>query len=146
MSASRSSPSTPPEPLSDRALLQRLLAGPASGDVLAQAGGLTRAAVWKRIEALRAAGVEIEARPGRGYALAQPLELLEGQTILAALPDVVRADVAGLEVAWLIDSTNSELLRRPAPASGAQLLLPERQRRGRGPRGRSRESPLAANL
>lgn len=146
MSASRSSPSTPPEPLSDRALLQRLLAGPASGDVLAQAGGLTRAAVWKRIEALRAAGVEIEARPGRGYALAQPLELLEGQTILAALPDVVRADVAGLEVAWLIDSTNSELLRRPAPASGAQVLLAERQSGGRGRRGRSWESPLAANL
>ena len=134
------------EPLSDRALLERLQAGPVSGDVLAQASGQTRAAVWKRIEALRAAGVEIEASPGRGYALSRPLELLDAQVILGQLPDTVRAGVADLDVAWLIDSTNSELLRRPAAANGAQVLLAERQSGGRGRRGRSWESPLAANL
>ncbi|MBM7093000.1 HTH domain-containing protein, partial [Streptomyces sp. S12] len=43
--------------MDDRALLQRLIAGPATGDALAAAAGQTRAAVWKRIEALREAGV-----------------------------------------------------------------------------------------
>jgi BirA family transcriptional regulator, biotin operon repressor / biotin---[acetyl-CoA-carboxylase] ligase len=47
--------------MDDRELLQRLAAGPATGDALAAASGLTRAAVWKRIEGLRAAGVEIQA-------------------------------------------------------------------------------------
>lgn len=140
-----SSPDHPAQPLSDRALLQRLQAGPVSGDALARAGGQTRAAVWKRIEALRAAGIEIQARPGRGYALQRPLDLLEAGDILAALPAPLRAGVAALDVAWSVDSTNSELLRR-APADGVQVLLAERQSGGRGRRGRGWESPLAASL
>ncbi len=135
----------PTEPLSERALLERLQSGPVSGDALAQACGLTRAAVWKRIEALRASGVEVEARPGRGYALARPLDLLDADAILARLPEPVRAGISALEVAWSIDSTNSELLRRP-PAEGVQVLLAERQTGGRGRRGRGWESPLAASL
>src|SRR3546814_4510125 len=54
----------------ERALLQRLIAGPVSGDALARENGETRAAVWKRIESLREAAVAIQAQPGRGYALA----------------------------------------------------------------------------
>src|SRR5690606_33484227 len=40
----------------EKALLLRLARGPVPGDTLAREAGLTRAAVWKRIEALRAAG------------------------------------------------------------------------------------------
>jgi BirA family transcriptional regulator, biotin operon repressor / biotin---[acetyl-CoA-carboxylase] ligase len=121
--------------------------GPASGDALARACGQTRAAVWKRIEALREAGVPIAAKPGRGYALAQPLDLLDSELIAAALPVPVRARTASLEVAWSLDSTNSELLRRPNAADGAAtVLLAERQTGGRGRRGREWASPLAAHL
>ena len=130
----------------ERDLLARLIAGPASGDALAEAGGQTRAAVWKRIDALRAAGIAIEARPGRGYALAQPLELLEAEAIQAALPPAVRAGLRALEVAWTVDSTNTRLLERPVPAEGVDVLLAERQTGGRGRRGRQWASPLAANL
>jgi BirA family biotin operon repressor/biotin-[acetyl-CoA-carboxylase] ligase len=132
--------------MNERDLLQRLLAGPASGDVLARACGQTRAAVWKKIAALREAGVRIDARPGRGYMLAQPLDLLDADAIQAELPPPARAALAALDVAWTLDSTNSELLRRPAPASGAAVLLAERQTGGRGRRGRAWLSPLAANL
>ena len=55
--------------MNDRDLLARLIAGPASGSELARAAGLTRAAVWKQVEALRAAGLAIEASPGQGYSL-----------------------------------------------------------------------------
>jgi len=130
----------------ERDLLARLIAGPASGDALADAGGQTRAAVWKRIDALRAAGIAIEARPGRGYALAQPLELLDPDAIRAALPTAVRPSLHSLEVAWTVDSTNTRLLGRPAPVEGADVLLAERQTGGRGRRGRQWASPLAANL
>src|SRR5690606_17108223 len=103
------SPCSPsPAPLSERALLERLRAGPVSGDALARGSGQTRAAIWKRIQALRACGVAIEARPGRGYALAEPLELLDGEAILTAIPPQLRAGIGALDVAWSIDSTNSE--------------------------------------
>lgn len=132
--------------MDERVLLQRLIAGPASGDELARASGQTRAAVWKRIQALRDAGLPIDARPGRGYALAQPLDLLDATAIRAGVPLPVQAQLATLEVAWSIDSTNSELLRRPSPDTGAAVLLAERQTGGRGRRGREWTSPLAAHL
>ncbi|MDH5835373.1 bifunctional biotin--[acetyl-CoA-carboxylase] ligase/biotin operon repressor BirA [Luteimonas kalidii] len=130
----------------DRALLQRLAAGPVSGDTLAREAGQTRAAVWKRIQALREAGVAIEAQPGRGYVLAGSVDLLDAQRIHAALPPALQADVDTLEVAWSLDSTSSELLRRTQAGRGVQVLLAERQTGGRGRRGRPWASPLAANL
>ncbi|MGH8075815.1 MAG: bifunctional biotin--[acetyl-CoA-carboxylase] ligase/biotin operon repressor BirA [Lysobacter sp.] len=132
--------------MDERALLQRLIAGPASGDELARAAGQTRAAVWKRIQLLRDAGLSIHARRGRGYALAQPLDLLDVDAISERLPASVRTHVAALEVAWSIDSTNSELLRRSSPNRGTAVLLAERQASGRGRRGREWTSPLAAHL
>ncbi|HEY5970650.1 MAG TPA: bifunctional biotin--[acetyl-CoA-carboxylase] ligase/biotin operon repressor BirA [Pseudoxanthomonas sp.] len=132
--------------VSEREVLQRLAIGPVSGDVLAREAGLTRAAMWKRIEALREAGVEIDAQAGRGYALRHPLELLETDAIADALPAALRASMASLEIAWSLDSTNSELLRRDTPDHGAAVLLAERQSGGRGRRGRTWASPLAAHL
>jgi BirA family biotin operon repressor/biotin-[acetyl-CoA-carboxylase] ligase len=132
--------------MNDRELLQRLIAGPASGDALARASGQTRAAVWKRIAALREAGIAIAAQAGRGYTLAQPLELLDAEAIQGQLPASARPLLACLEIAWSLDSTNSELLRGPAPAGGAAVLLAERQTGGRGRRGRSWRAPMAANL
>ncbi|WP_147654063.1 bifunctional biotin--[acetyl-CoA-carboxylase] ligase/biotin operon repressor BirA [Vulcaniibacterium gelatinicum] len=132
--------------MNENELLRRLGAGPVSGDSLAREAGLTRAAVWKRIQALRAAGVEVEARPGQGYVLRHAPVLLDAEAIAAALAPDVRARLAALEVVWSLDSTNSELLRRPAPAQGCAVLLAERQTGGRGRQGRAWASPLAAHL
>jgi len=127
-------------------LLRRLAAGPVSGAELARETGLTRAAIWKRIEALREAGVEIEARPGHGYGLAGVPDWLDAGAIRSALPGSLQAGLAGLEVAWSLDSTNSELLRRSTPLRGTDVLLAERQTGGRGRRGRVWASPLAAHV
>ena len=130
----------------ERLLLQRLAGGPVSGDLLAREAGLTRAAVWKRIEGLRDAGMVIAAVPGRGYHLAQPLELLDVDAIRTTLPNDIAAQLASLEIAWSLDSTNSELLRHELPVRGCAVLLAERQTGGRGRRGRSWASPLAAHV
>ena len=132
--------------MNERDLLLQLMAGPATGQMLSRAGGQTRAAVWKRIAALRAAGVDITAQAGRGYALSQPMELLESGAIVARLPPSLRSSVSTLEIAWALDSTNSELLRRVPPADGVTVLLAERQTGGRGRRGRTWASPLASNI
>ena len=130
----------------ERELLQRLANGPVGGDTLAREAGLTRAAVWKRIDGLREAGIAIVAAPGRGYRLEQPLDLLDADAIRAALPRSAQDGLAGLEIAWSLDSTNSELLRRAAPPHGSAVLLAERQTGGRGRRGRAWASPLAAHV
>lgn len=132
--------------MNEHDLLVRLIAGPASGDTLAHASGQTRAAVWKHIAALRAAGVGITAQAGRGYALSQPIELLDADAIRAYVPPLLQSSISALGIAWSLDSTNSELLRRTTPTDGAAVLLAERQSGGRGRRGRAWTSPLAANL
>ncbi|MEO6228467.1 MAG: bifunctional biotin--[acetyl-CoA-carboxylase] ligase/biotin operon repressor BirA [Thermomonas sp.] len=134
------------EPVHERLLLQRLASGPISGDLLAREAGLTRAAVWKRIESLRDAGIAIAAVPGRGYRLDQSLDLLDAAAIRAALPTYIAPQLESLEIAWTLDSTNSELLRRKLPSHGCAVLLAERQTGGRGRRGRSWASPLAAHV
>ena len=128
----------------ERELLECLIAGPVSGDALARDAGLTRAAVWKRIEALREGGLRIDAQAGRGYVLADPVELLDAAMIRAHMRDA--SALSSLEVAWSLDSTNSELLRRTPPECGIEVLLAERQMGGRGRRGRQWASPIASNL
>lgn len=132
--------------MNEREVLARLIAGPASGGEMARASGQTRAAVWKRIDALRAAGVAITTQAGRGYALAQPLELLDADAIRAQVPPMLQGQITAFDVAWSLDSTNSELLRRATPPDGVAVLLAERQTGGRGRLGRQWTSPLAANL
>lgn len=132
--------------MTERSLLERLARGPASGAALASELGITRSAVWKRIQALRAAGVDINAIPGRGYSLARPLDLLDAKTLLAGLAAPTRASLAGLVLSFETDSTNAQALREAAPEQGVQAWLAERQTAGRGRRGRPWASPLAAHV
>lgn len=132
--------------MNERELLARLIAGPVSGDALARQSGHTRAAIWKKIETLRAAGIEIDAQAGRGYVLRQHVDLLDGERIVDGLTPDTRVQIASLDVLWTIDSTNSALLRKQTPRQGAAVLLAERQTGGRGRRGRAWTSPLVANL
>ena len=132
--------------MDDRQLLAKLGAGRLSGDALARELGHTRAAVWKRIQGLRAAGIAIEGRAGDGYQLQQPLDLLDAAAIRTALPSSLGSELASMEVVWTVGSTNSELLRCSVPERGAAVLLAERQTGGRGRRGREWASPLAAHV
>jgi len=118
-----------------------------SGSDLAGQLGVTRAAVWKQIEALRDLGAPIEAEAGTGYRLAWPFEPLDARSILNALDLPTRAALAGIDVHWQIDSTNAELLRVAGKAqTAARVCLAETQSAGRGRRGRTWQSPLGGNL
>ena len=118
-----------------------------SGSELANRLGVTRAAVWKQVERLRAVGVEIEARAGSGYRLAAPLELLDAALLRAALAPATQARLGDLAVHWQIDSTSSELLRRADHDARDRLVcLAERQSAGRGRRGRAWQMPLGGGI
>ena len=133
--------------MSERDVLMRLAAGETcSGAVLARELGVSRAAVWKQIQALRAEGVPIEAHAGAGYRLAHPVKLLD----LAALRGVLTPAVAScwphIEVHWQLDSTSSELQRREPQLPSGSVILAERQTAGRGRRGRKWLAPPAMGL
>ncbi|HSH28135.1 MAG TPA: biotin--[acetyl-CoA-carboxylase] ligase [Wenzhouxiangella sp.] len=111
-----------------------------SGAVLADELGISRAAVWKRVQALRAIGLEIPAMAGGGYRLERPIELLDA--------DDIRSHTSAAELvvntAGAVDSTNARL----AAAGGrhGHALLAEAQTAGRGRRGRRWQSPPGSGL
>ena len=99
--------------------------------------GVSRAAVWKGIERLRAVGIDIQALARRGYALAQAVELLDLRRIRAELRAGRAQAAAQLELLFEVDSTNTRLLEAPPPPPGsADAVLTELQNAGRGRRGR----------
>lgn len=128
-------------------LLTKLAGGDAiSGEGLAEHFGVTRAAIWKQIEALRNRGVPIEARGAAGYRLPWPLQMLDGKAIRAGVPATVRKRLGALDVLWDIDSTSSELQRRGVDAADLSVVMAESQSAGRGRRGRTWLSPPGLNL
>lgn len=128
-------------------LLALLAGGEAlSGAGLAAQAGVTRAAIWKQVEALRARGVPIEARGAAGYRLPWALQMLDAKQIRAALPAPLARSLGALEVHWELDSTSSELQRRGAGAADLSIVLAETQHAGRGRRGREWLSPPGLNL
>ena len=114
-----------------------------SGETLAKAMGVTRAAVWKKVHALEKVGLAVFRVPGRGYRLADPLQLLDAQAIRAALPAATRARLAELTVLDQVGSTNSWLAERPGDPA---VCFAEFQSAGRGRRGRAWVSPFASNI
>ena len=81
-----------------------------SGEAVSAELGITRAAIWKSISALRAQGYEIEAVPGRGYCLKALPDVLSEQTVRSFLGGV---QVVGgrIDCFDTIDSTNAYLKR-----------------------------------
>jgi len=112
-----------------------------SGEELGAAVGVSRAAIWKRLQALEAEyDLQIHKVRGRGYRLETPLSLLSRE----ALNDCSPYPVTLLQQ---VDSTNAEAVRHLA--SGAVppfLVIAEQQTAGRGRRGRSWASPFGENL
>jgi BirA family biotin operon repressor/biotin-[acetyl-CoA-carboxylase] ligase len=116
-----------------------------SGASLSAELGVSRAQIWKHVEALRALGYKIEAAPGDGYQLVEAPDRLYPEEIHAAL-----------ETRWLardlrhfesVDSTNRvalELAR--AGAAHGTAVVAEAQTAGRGRLGRSFFSPPHLNL
>ena len=116
-----------------------------AGPDMARRLGISRAAVWKQIEALRAAGLDVQTSES-GYRLEPPLEWLDPVAIHAALPAAIRRRVGRIENHWRLDSTSSECLRRANELPDRSFVFADWQEAGRGRRGRRWVSPPAMNL
>ena len=111
-----------------------------SGQELAVGSSVSRAAIWKQIESLRAKGYVIEAAPRRGYRLVSSPDLLIPEELAA----LVRTETIGLRVVHReeVDSTSDlakELAENGAPEG--TVVIAEEQTAGRGRLERSWASP-----
>lgn len=111
-----------------------------SGEAISQELKITRAAVWKQIQALRESGYDIEAQTKSGYRLVKtPLSLEEW-----VLKRDLKTQILGREIYCLeeVPSTNEyakSLIRQGVGDGG--VILARRQTAGRGRMQRAWESP-----
>lgn len=127
-------------------LLKALQNGPQSGVALAEQFGISRAAVWKRIEFLRRAGLQIDAAENRGYVLKQTTAILNPQRIREALPKGCQSQLSGMHLLFETPSTQALALAAAAPVSGMEVWLAEMQTAGQGRRGKSWLSPPMSGI
>ena len=116
-----------------------------SGESLADTFSVTRAAVWKAIEALRKDGHKIQAIPNKGYSLLNISDILTGKGITSHLRN-------GSKVSRVIclgetDSTNNYAKKLSmSGASHGTLIAANHQTAGRGRHGHSFVSPPGTGL
>src|SRR5512142_2436875 len=115
-----------------------------SGEAISDKLGLTRAAVWKHVEALRSQGYRIDAVPARGYRLAGIPDRL---TPLELRPLLNTHDLGQvLHHFEVIGSTNDHARELAEEGAGhGEVVIAEHQTGGRGRRGRPWSSSPGLN-
>ena len=114
-----------------------------SGEALGQALGVTRAAVWKQLKKLEELNIPLSSVKGKGYRLADAIELLDEDSIRVQLKHPIDC----LDVLLNTQSTNSYLLEKAPDHMGKRyVVLAEKQEQGRGRRGRTWVSPFGKNI
>ncbi|MGL4983191.1 MAG: bifunctional biotin--[acetyl-CoA-carboxylase] ligase/biotin operon repressor BirA [Plesiomonas sp.] len=111
-----------------------------SGEQLGKRLGISRAAISKHIRTLQDWGLDLFSVPGKGYCLAEPIELLTTDAIKSITPS------SQFELIPIIGSTNQYLLDRIGQFPSGYACLAEYQQAGRGRRGRPWVSLFGANL
>ena len=115
-----------------------------SGEEMSRRLGISRAAVWKAVDALRQEGYEIDSQPRRGYRLLHGPDLLQEGEIR---PYLTGGHIpTHLEVFSSIDSTNNYLKREAHHLPHGAAAVADQQTGGRGRLGRSFSSPSGMGI
>lgn len=111
-----------------------------SGEEIARELAVSRTAVWKAVNALRAAGYEIDAAQNRGYCLDAHTDILSIQGIRQLLG----SDGSEFDLELIPCTASTNALLRDRAAAGApegSVILANQQTQGRGRLGREFYSP-----
>jgi BirA family biotin operon repressor/biotin-[acetyl-CoA-carboxylase] ligase len=117
-----------------------------SGEQLSHQLGISRTAVWKQINNLKADGHRIESAPKKGYRLEKAADLITGDEIQSHLHTRVMGRPA-IRLFKETDSTNlqAKMLATQGAAEGT-LVVADTQTQGRGRRGRTWFSPPGRSI
>jgi BirA family transcriptional regulator, biotin operon repressor / biotin---[acetyl-CoA-carboxylase] ligase len=115
-----------------------------SGEELGELLTISRAAVWKYIKKIEQLGVKVESIKGKGYKLANRLNLLDEKKIKSLFTGLASREIKELNLFASINSTNSFLMQKDNIKG--HVCLAEMQTAGRGRRGREWVSPFAQNI
>jgi BirA family biotin operon repressor/biotin-[acetyl-CoA-carboxylase] ligase len=110
-----------------------------SGEEIAANLGISRAAVWKQVQALRSKGYQIESSTNKGYRLAKNQDILDPDLILKGL----ETEFVGKDLRYYreVKSTNEKAREIAATCGNGTVVLAEVQTGGRGRLSRSWRSP-----
>lgn len=118
-----------------------------SGDELGEALGVTRAAVWKKVQKLQGLGLDIFSVRGKGYRMNCPIELLSADVLREYVDPVALPLLGDVDIRDSVGSTNDVALKRVAAGVGnGYACFAEQQTAGRGRRGRAWVSPFGRNI
>ncbi len=118
-----------------------------SGAQIAAQLGITRGAVWNRVQRLQMRGVNIFGVAGKGYRLSQYFDFLAIPEIESNLTSTTRAALSAIEIQHSTETTNQQLLQRGALGDVHGIaLFAEYQTAGRGRRGDSWIAPPGSGL
>ncbi len=117
-----------------------------SGAALSAQLGISRAAIWARIEELRQLGYEIEASPHAGYRLTNVPDVLHGDDLMTRLhhPRVVGRDIRVFKETTSTNDVAEKLARDGVPEG--VVVFAESQTKGRGRLSRKWESSAGKGL
>lgn len=119
--------------------------GYVSGQELCEKFGVSRTAVWKAVNQLKAEGYEIEAVTNKGYRIVSCPDVISAEEVKSLLA----TKWAGQQIAYysVLDSTNNRAKRMAEEgAPHGTLILADEQTGGRGRRGRSWETPPKSSI
>ncbi len=115
-----------------------------SGQEISARLGISRAAVWKKILALRNKGYVIDAVPSKGYSLISAPDLARDYLLMRARSSLWKDIVVHDSVESTNDLAMSLATRREiAPGT---VIVADHQSRGKGRLGRTWESPAGVNI
>ncbi len=138
--------------ISTQKLLEQLADGQYhSGESLGELLGISRAAIWKQLQALQTLGVNVQSVKGRGYCVEGGLDLLHRAEIEKGFNELIGdadSKLTKLIVENELDSTSQYLIKMSAQGEAIHgwVCFAEKQSAGRGRRGRVWQSPFASNL
>ena len=115
-----------------------------SGEKISERFGVSRAAIWKYINALKEEGYEIESVPRRGYRIVSSPDILTYEEVKGYL----KTRFMGRDICYFdtIDSTNIKAKELAMCKAEGTVVISEEQTLGRGRMGRNWISPKGKGI
>lgn len=124
-----------------------------SGSDVGELLGVSRTSVGQYVDAIEKLGLDVFRVSGKGYRLAEPLQLLKEDLVVAALNQVAGKDgkvphrATDVILERVVSSSNDYLRQlRDSSTPAGFAVLAEAQTQGRGRRGKVWHSPFGSNL